>query len=160
MQIETNKAIIRRYYQEVVNEANFAVLPDLVAPKHTADVHQLVTMLHTAFPDFHVTLEDLIAEADKVVALFTATGTHQGECFFIATPLRPDFYSFVVPGYIPSPHEHLFTIPGSNKVLAYHGVRVFTLADGKIANVRGGWSSYMNRFSYWASSKGGYPFLT
>jgi steroid delta-isomerase-like uncharacterized protein len=35
--------------------------------------------LHRAFPDLHVTIEDLIAEGDKVVARNTVTGTHQGE---------------------------------------------------------------------------------
>jgi steroid delta-isomerase-like uncharacterized protein len=35
--------------------------------------------LHRAFPDLHVTIEDLIAEGDKVVARNTITGTHQGE---------------------------------------------------------------------------------
>ena len=35
--------------------------------------------LHRAFPDLHVTVEDLIAEGDKVVARDTVTGTHQGE---------------------------------------------------------------------------------
>ena len=35
--------------------------------------------LHRAFPDLHITMEDLIAEGDKVVARNTVTGTHQGE---------------------------------------------------------------------------------
>lgn len=35
--------------------------------------------LHRAFPDLHITIEDLIAEGDKVVACDTVTGTHQGE---------------------------------------------------------------------------------
>jgi predicted ester cyclase len=40
--------------------------------------------LHRAFPDLHITIEDLIAEGDKVVARDTVTGTHQGE--YIALP--------------------------------------------------------------------------
>jgi steroid delta-isomerase-like uncharacterized protein len=40
---------------------------------------QLFSRLHRAFPDLHVTIEDLIAEGDKVVARDTVTGTHQGE---------------------------------------------------------------------------------
>ena len=40
---------------------------------------QVFARLHRAFPDLHVTVEDLIAEGDKVVARNTVTGTHQGE---------------------------------------------------------------------------------
>jgi hypothetical protein len=40
---------------------------------------EVFTRLHRAFPDLHVTIEDLIAEGDKVVARNTVTGTHRGE---------------------------------------------------------------------------------
>jgi steroid delta-isomerase-like uncharacterized protein len=40
---------------------------------------QLFARLHGAFPDLHITIDDLIAEGDKVVARDTVTGTHQGE---------------------------------------------------------------------------------
>ena len=39
---------------------------------------QLVTMYFSAFPDLHLTIEDQIAEGDKVVTRWTARGTHQG----------------------------------------------------------------------------------
>jgi predicted ester cyclase len=35
--------------------------------------------LHRAFPDLHITVDDLIAEVDKVVGRSSVTGTHQGE---------------------------------------------------------------------------------
>ena len=38
-------------------------------------------MFRNAFPDFHMTIDDLIAEGPYVVARFTETGTHQGELF-------------------------------------------------------------------------------
>ncbi len=40
---------------------------------------QLVTLYRTAFPDFRVPIEDLVAEGDRVVVRWTARGTHQGE---------------------------------------------------------------------------------
>jgi predicted ester cyclase len=40
---------------------------------------EVFARLHRAFPDLHVTVEDLIAEGDKVVGRNTVTGTHQGE---------------------------------------------------------------------------------
>jgi steroid delta-isomerase-like uncharacterized protein len=42
-------------------------------------VKEVFERLHRAFPDLHVTVEDLIAEGDKVVSRNTVTGTHQGE---------------------------------------------------------------------------------
>ena len=42
-------------------------------------------MFRSAFPDFHMAIEDLIAEDDKVVGRFTQTGTHRGE-FMGAAP--------------------------------------------------------------------------
>lgn len=40
---------------------------------------QFVLMYRSAFPDMHITIEDQIAEGDKVVSRWTARGTHQGE---------------------------------------------------------------------------------
>jgi len=40
---------------------------------------EVFAKLHAAFPDLHVTVEDLIAEGDKVVGRNTVTGTHRGE---------------------------------------------------------------------------------
>jgi predicted ester cyclase len=45
---------------------------------------QFFAMAHSAFPDFHSTLEDMFAEGDKVVQRFTARGTHKGEWMGIA----------------------------------------------------------------------------
>ena len=47
-------------------------------------MRDMVTMFRTAFPDLQVTVDDLIAEGDKVVARITAKGTHKGE--FMGTP--------------------------------------------------------------------------
>jgi predicted ester cyclase len=44
----------------------------------------MVRMLHTAFPDYHITIEDVVAEGDKVVLRFHWSGTHKGEFMGIA----------------------------------------------------------------------------
>jgi steroid delta-isomerase-like uncharacterized protein len=49
--------------------------------------------LHRAFPDLHITIEDLIAEGDKVVARNTVTGTHQGEYMGLPPTGRPIRYN-------------------------------------------------------------------
>jgi len=47
-------------------------------------VKQLFASLHAAFSDFHIDVEDMIAEGDKVVARVRGSGTHQGEFMGIA----------------------------------------------------------------------------
>src|SRR5206468_9888501 len=46
---------------------------------------EVFARLHRIFPDLHITVEDLIAEGDKVVGRNTVTGTHQGEYMAVAT---------------------------------------------------------------------------
>ncbi len=91
MSVEENKAIVRRATEEIFNRRNLAVIDELYAtnfvshggtPEVTPDregYKQFVTMSRTALPDFHTTIEDMIAEGDKVVQRFTAHGTHKGD---------------------------------------------------------------------------------
>ena len=91
MSAEENKAIARRYYREIMNEGNLAVIDELIAPDfvfsiptHPEPFHgpegfkQLVTMLHTAFPDLHLTVEHILGQGDTVVGHWTGSGTHTG----------------------------------------------------------------------------------
>ena len=85
-----NKAQFRRTYEELLNEGNLAVAEELVAPDfviHEAppgrnrgpeSMRGLATMLRTAFPDLHFTIEELVAEGDTVAGRLTMSGTHQG----------------------------------------------------------------------------------
>jgi len=91
MSLEENKAIVRRFI-EAYNKRNLDLFDDLLAPDyydHTSKVgieglKQLMNMAFKAFPDFHETIEDIIAEGDKVWARITFTGTHKGEFMGIA----------------------------------------------------------------------------
>ncbi len=106
MSVEENKAIEQRFFEEVVNNGNLAVIDELVAANfidHTAPpgaasdregYKQFFAMAHNAFPDFRSTLEDMFAEGDKVVQRFTARGTHKGEFMGIA----PTGKQMTVPG--------------------------------------------------------------
>lgn len=89
MSIETNKAIIRRYMEQVYNERRHDLVEEFlvegiefhgagIAPGLAA-ARQWVAMLAAAFPDQHVTIDDVIAEGDKVVVRSNLNGTHQGE---------------------------------------------------------------------------------
>ncbi len=82
-----NKAIVRRLFQEVWNRGNLEVADDIVAldyvdhtrpdrelPTGLRGFKQQVNLVRATFADFRMTLEDLIAEEDKVVARWKAAG--------------------------------------------------------------------------------------
>src|SRR5262245_14193214 len=75
---EENKELIRSYYREL-NAGNFNVIQDVFEPSLAARVGRGAEMYHEAFPDLHFSLEELIAEDDRVFARFVMTGTHDGE---------------------------------------------------------------------------------
>jgi len=91
MSLEENKAIVRRFI-EAYNKRNLDLIDDFVAPDyvdHTNKVgreglKQLFNMGLTAFPDWHETIEDIIAEGDKVWVRLAYTGTHKGEFMGLA----------------------------------------------------------------------------
>lgn len=85
---EENKAIVRRFHEEIWNKGNLDAIDELVSPNLDRHHHQsrgsdsfkeFVIKERTVFPDFNVTVEDLIAEGDKVVVRRTNRGTHMGE---------------------------------------------------------------------------------
>jgi steroid delta-isomerase-like uncharacterized protein len=117
MGTEANKASGRRFVDEVINRGNFAVLDELtganfvdhspspgVAP--TAEGGKaFFTMLRAAFPDLHATIEDQVAEGDRVVQRVTTHGT-----------MRGDFQG----------------MPASGKEATWSGIHITRYADGKV----------------------------
>ena len=105
---EANKAIARRFIEEAFNKGNMAALDEIVAPGHTntgpgsipglppgpEGSKQIVSVYRNAFPDIHITVEDQIADGDKVASRWTARGTHKGEL----TGIPPTGKSAVVTG--------------------------------------------------------------
>ena len=91
MTTEENKASARRFLDEVVNRGNVALIDELLAPDfidHTAapgvppnreGTKTFFAMLRGAFPDLHSTVDDQIAEGDRVVQRTTTHGTMKGE---------------------------------------------------------------------------------
>ncbi len=88
MSTEDNKALTRRAF-DALNQRNWTAFYELIAPDfvfHDASTtiqgieayKQFLSMYYTAFPDLHFIVEDLIAEGDRVVARYTASGTQQG----------------------------------------------------------------------------------
>lgn len=122
MSAEENKALVRRYVEEVVNQGNLDLLDEIFAPgfvEYGADTDQVsgvedskqfFDMLRSGFPDFQGTIEDLFAEGDKVVLRFTFRGTHQGEFMGIAP---------------------------TAKQVTMSGIDIFRIADGKVVELWG-----------------------
>jgi len=89
MSIETNKATVRRYYQEVKNQGNLALLEELATPDYVehnpilgqeqglAGLRQRDEIMARAFR-LDITVEDVIAAGDRVVVRFTNHVLHQG----------------------------------------------------------------------------------
>lgn len=93
--IEQNKATARRIFEEMetqgnLNAADEVFSSDFVGHMPTGDMHgpasmkQFAASLRTAFPDLRSTVEDQVAEGDRVMTRFRARGTHQGE--FMGVP--------------------------------------------------------------------------
>jgi steroid delta-isomerase-like uncharacterized protein len=96
---EENKALARRSWEEIVNQQNLDAIDELYAPdfvwhepegdiRGSEQAKQFVTTYLSAFPDLNVTVEDVIAEGDKVVSRVRFRGTHQGELTGIAPTQR------------------------------------------------------------------------
>jgi steroid delta-isomerase-like uncharacterized protein len=121
MSTEENKALVRRFYDEVTNGRNVAVLDELLAPnfegftaegsdhgQNREEFKHTITMVLNAFPDHHQDIHDWIAEHDKVVTRWTVQGTHQGE------------YGGMAP---------------TGKQVKITGMDIFMVVDGKIVEV-------------------------
>jgi len=91
MGTQENKASARRFLEEVINKGNVAVIDELSGanfvdhqappgvPPTVEGIKGYITMFRAAFPDLHYTIEDSIAEGDRVVQRTTAHGTMKGD---------------------------------------------------------------------------------
>ena len=121
MSTEQNKALVRRDYEELF-KGNLDITDELIAADYVCHhgtgieirgpegLKQLFRSNSIAFPDLQITIEDLIAEWDRVALRDTLSGTHQGE---------------------------LFGIPATGKHAVWSGVWIYRLAGGKIAEIWG-----------------------
>lgn len=88
---EENKAVVRRFVEEVINAGDLDAADELIAPDHVnhdptapetspgpEGIKQLIGMYRKAFPDIHFHIEEMISEGDTVAHRWTFTGTHEG----------------------------------------------------------------------------------
>jgi steroid delta-isomerase-like uncharacterized protein len=91
MGTQENKALASRFLEEVINRGNFSVVDELTGPNFVdhqappgvpstpAGFKAFMTSFRAAFPDLHYTIDDSIAEGDRVVQRTTARGTMKGD---------------------------------------------------------------------------------
>ncbi len=128
MSIEDNKAAVRRFIEEVWNKGQLALIDEFFAPDiviHAPSVPDeitregykyLATQNLSAFSDLYVTIEDMIAEGDKVVMRLTFRGTNTGD--------------------IVMPMMHL---PATGKQVTQTGIIIVSIVGGKAVEVWTQW---------------------
>ena len=91
MSIEENKAVVRRFFEELLSRDDIAVADELLSPgfrfyfagspdpMNLESYKEFLVARRAAFPDRRFVVEDMIAEGDKVSVRFTMRGTHKGE---------------------------------------------------------------------------------
>ena len=92
MSTEENKAIVRRFLERIFTRGDPDVVDELAAPGFVVHdpsseagdvdaqgVKESIAWSHNAFPELRVTIEDQVAEGDKVATRWRVSGTHQGE---------------------------------------------------------------------------------
>ena len=107
-----NKAVVRRYFEEFHNSREDAILEEIMVPDLLEPTRGVTHMLRTAFPDYRITIEDQIAEEDKVATVWTGSGTHQGEWQSPAGSIAP-----------------------TDKQVTWTATTTLRLSEGKISNV-------------------------
>lgn len=112
-----NKILVRNYFEEVTNQGDLEAISKYIATDfvdHDAPsglmmgiegVRETMTLLRTAFPDFHATIEDIVAEGDKVVVRNVWHGTHQG---------------------------NFLNMPPTGKQVTMQGIVIWRIQDGKL----------------------------
>jgi steroid delta-isomerase-like uncharacterized protein len=114
--VEANKVVMRRYFDEIWNQRRLELLDELVAPEYVsyanpglepgpAGLRPVFDSVLATFPDIHFSMDDMLAEGDRVVTRWTMEGTQQGE--FMGRP-------------------------GSGRRVRYSGISIDRVVDGKI----------------------------
>jgi steroid delta-isomerase-like uncharacterized protein len=117
MSVENDKATLRRFVEEYWNKGNLAVVDEVFAPNFQdrnpfagaapdrGGLKQAITAYRAAFSDQSLTIDDLIAEGDKVVWRWTHRGAHTGS---------------------------LMGVPATGNPITFSGITMERFADGKI----------------------------
>ena len=126
MSPEDNKALAQRWLEEVWNKGDLSLIDELIAPNYVlhdptrpglkgrAGIKESIAMFRTAFPDLHFTIEDQVAEREKIVTRYTVQGTHLGP---------------------------LMGIPATGKQGIITGIDIYRITDGQIEEAWSNWDT-------------------
>lgn len=125
MSAEDNKALARRWFEELFNQQKFEVADEIVAADHVnhdptlpdlapgpEGQKQDVSLYHGAFSNARITIEDQLAEGDMVVTRWMGRGTHDGE---------------------------LMGVPASGNRAEVSGITINRISEGRISET---WTNY------------------
>ena len=121
MSTEDNKSIVRRFFGEGPSKGDLIAADELLASDFSLHVplpstpgiqgmNDVITACRAAFEHLNVTIEDMVAEGDKVAARFTARGIHRGA---------------------------FMGLPPTGKPITMSGIEIFRIENGKIAELWG-----------------------
>jgi steroid delta-isomerase-like uncharacterized protein len=123
-----NHSIVRQLYEVIWNKRRLEVLSELVSPSHALHgpnfsgssigpeaYKRQVALFLAGFPDLHWTIEDTVAEKEKVVVLWSFTGTHKGE---------------------------FMGVPATNKKVSIEGITIHEIGSGKIMDSYVNWDTW------------------
>jgi len=98
MSAKENKGLMRRLFEEFNKgkAAAMAVIDRWLDIPDLKDFKQAESEWYDAFPDLHVTIDDMVAEGDKVATRLTWTGTHKGEIMGIPPTNKKVTISLIV----------------------------------------------------------------
>ena len=121
MSIDDNKALIRRFYEEVWNQGNLSAADEVFAadyvrhdlrPGHPPGGPEgqkaIARLFRAAFPDIYMSVDLMMAEGDMVMARWVTHGTHTGPWA---------------------------GVPPTGKAVTFVGVNIFRIADGKVVEI-------------------------
>jgi steroid delta-isomerase-like uncharacterized protein len=122
MTAETNKIVMRRFL-EFINTASESLAQELISPdaifhvpwstepmRGPAGYLAIIGIMRGGFPDIQWTLEEMVAEGDKVAARFTMRGTHRGA---------------------------FFGVPPTGKIIAAQAMNIYRLTGGQFVEEHG-----------------------
>ena len=114
--LNENKALIRRYVEECIGNADLSLMDELLLPSYVLHMNadnfdlrgykQFQPSVLAAFPDGRWVIEDMVAEGDRVAWRYSFYGTHLGE---------------------------FMGLPATGKQLRLSGILISRIADGRIA---------------------------
>jgi predicted ester cyclase len=114
MSARENRALTMRVF-EALSGGDLGAAEKVLTRKLKPGARESAKAAQSAFPDLRVTLDDIVAEGDKVVARWTATGTHKG----------------------PGKHSLLGTVKATGRALSVSGITILRFENGQVVETWG-----------------------